>query len=308
MDYVAMGYIITNSLCFADGSRKDDLIGGSVLYAACGLRLWTDSCLIVASAGADFHDKYGEWFGRNGLSTEGIAIKTDHTVYQILKYRPDGVYDIDYPYGNEYGLVNFGSLRTLPEEVLQFSPGAKGVYVHMHPDNVFFGKIAEGRCKQGFRLMWEYLPSEAVADEKAFLKKFAGDLDLFSINYPESCELFGTDNEAELIEELKGLEIPLILFRVGERGLYTIAGGRHWFVPSVGSVGAVDPTGCGNCSTGAALYAYCEGYDPLMVGIMANVAASYNVLQYGPYPRFTEDTRREAMALAQQIYRKYGKN
>ena len=102
---------------------------------------------------------------------------------------------------------------------------------------------------------------------------------------------------------MKSLKIPLILFRVGEKGLYTIAEGRHWFVPSVGSETAVDPTGCGNCSTGASLYAFCEGYDPLMIGVMANVAAAYNVRQYGPYPLFDEKARLEALKMSEELYR-----
>ena len=66
----------------------------------------------------------------------------------------------------------------------------------------------------------------------------------------------------------------------------------------------VDPTGCGNTSTGGALYAYAEGYDPLMVGIMANVASGQNIRQYGVIQDFAK-AREEAQAQVQELYAKY---
>lgn len=85
------------------------------------------------------------------------------------------------------------------------------------------------------------------------------------------------------------------------RGSYALYGNTATFVPAVDIGRPVDPTGCGNCSTGSAMYAYTEGFDPIMTAVMANIAAAYNVLQYGPYPHFTEQTRREAVALAEKL-------
>lgn len=302
MDYVVAGNIITNAMIYPDGSSSEDIIGGSGLYALCGVRLWTDDCLLVSNAGADFYDKYGKWFVDNGMSVDGVSIMSDHTVYQILKYRPDGVYDIDHEFGDLYGICNYGYLRVRPEDILHHSEGAKGVYMQYHADRMFFERLLEGKRKMGFQMLWEYLPSLSVPDPLPLAREILKEVDVFSINYPESCGMFGTDNEEEVIRAMKELNVPLILFRVGERGLYAIAEGEHWFVPSIGRKAAVDPTGCGNCSTGAALYAYCEGYSPLMTGIMANVAASYNVRQYGPFPQFTNAIRLEAGELAQQMY------
>lgn len=62
----------------------------------------------------------------------------------------------------------------------------------------------------------------------------------------------------------------------------------------------VDATGCGNCSTAAALYCYCEELDPTKVEVMANISAAYNLLQYGPYPDITSEIRKEAQKLASE--------
>ena len=64
----------------------------------------------------------------------------------------------------------------------------------------------------------------------------------------------------------------------------------------------VDVTGCGNTSTAGACCAWCEGNDPIMTGIMANISANYNLRQIGPYPNFTDDVVREAHAFAQKLY------
>ena len=64
----------------------------------------------------------------------------------------------------------------------------------------------------------------------------------------------------------------------------------------------IDPTGCGNTSTGAVMWAWFEGYDPLMTCVIGNVVASYNVRQYGPFLDMSEDIRKEMLAKAQEIY------
>ena len=72
--------------------------------------------------------------------------------------------------------------------------------------------------------------------------------------------------------------------------------------PAPGPV--VDTVGCGNTSTGAALYAYAEGKAPLMVGIMANVASARNLMQFGVIPEF-EAIRDECRRQAQTLYQQY---
>ena len=121
--------------------------------------------------------------------------------------------------------------------------------------------------------------------------------DCFSINGNEAAKLFNIPraNEEDMINELMKLDVDFTWFRVGIKGAYAIKGNTAVFTPTILGENEQDPTGCGNSSTGAALYAYCEGYDPLMIGAIANVTSSYNVKQYGPYPHYTEEIRAQAM-------------
>ena len=89
-----------------------------------------------------------------------------------------------------------------------------------------------------------------------------------------------------------------------------ISDGKEYFVPMISTVASeleIDPTGCGNTSTGAAMWAFCEGYDPLMTCIIGNVVASYNVRQYGPYQDMSQKTRDEMLKIAEDIYKKEAK-
>ena len=102
--------------------------------------------------------------------------------------------------------------------------------------------------------------------------------------------------------------MPFILFRVGTKGLYSIADGKSYFVPCRRYNGSpVDPTGCGNSSTATGGMAFIEGYHPLMCGIMANLTAHYNVRQYGPVLHMTKDLRDEMWAAANEEFERLSK-
>jgi sugar/nucleoside kinase (ribokinase family) len=108
--------------------------------------------------------------------------------------------------------------------------------------------------------------------------------------------LFGGKNETETIKAISDLDVPCF-FRVGERGSYMILAGQSYFAPSVTVGPIVDVTGCGNASTAAALYGYCEGMSGERIAALANISAAYNLLQYGPFPSADRRVRTHALGL-----------
>ena len=130
-------------------------------------------------------------------------------------------------------------------------------------------------------------------------------MDLFSTNKPESFEIFGVSTVEEAIARYQALGMP-VYYRVGTKGAYMIEGTEVAYVPMISLVPheqEIDPTGCGNSSTAAAMWAYCEGFDLLKSCIVGNVVAAYNVRQYGPYPNLLEEDHQEMMAHVERIYR-----
>ena len=331
MKYIAEGSTITNRLLFLDGRVQTDIMGGGGFYAYTALRMCTDDCLFVSSVGKDFDDFYGAWFERNHCSKDGLYFRVEKTEYNELKYFPDGSY-IEYSiYGDKFTEEELQQMRKdgimyVPDQdpyvrenrslrvqdVTCFMDDAKGLYTSKElTDEVTEELLAhkQGGC----RIMWE-IPASVLNEVRDVyagggmegLKHYLRAVDILSINRNECALIFGVDTDREIIPMLKQLGIP-VYYRVGTDGAYMIAEGKDYFVPMISTVEKekeIDPTGCGNSSTGAALWAWCEGYDPLMTCVIGNVVASYNVRQYGPFLDMSQETREEMLHTAQEIYDK----
>lgn len=311
MDYE---YICAGNLIFDSKGMENsyygcqEYIGGPATFAYTGIRIWTDSVMQVSKTGADYETLFKPWAEHNQIETKGIQVVCD---------RANHLYGFMHAYGapkpevfdrhNLDAWQDFGYMKTTPEDIGRFTEGGgvKGVYIAQNCDSVFWKKLGQIKKRDGFKLMWEI---EGVWAEKQYLdlvKNVCCYADIFSINVAETRKLFDCESEEDCIRGLQTLPVDMTLFRVGERGLYVVTKKDAIYLkPAPGPV--VDTVGCGNSSTGGALYAYAEGEDPLMVGIMANIASARNIRQNGVIPEFysiREECRREAKALYEQ-YRK----
>ena len=332
MKYIAEGWTITNRLLFLDGRVISDIMGGGGFYAYSAVRMCTDDCLYVTSVGSDFDEVYGKWFKDNNCSKDGLFYQLDKTMYNDLKYFPDGSY-IEYSiYGEKYtdeqlqemrksGLVFLGkedpeelAKQVVPfEKVAPFMDDAKGIYTSQELNDKNVELMLEHK-KNGCKVMWEIPATSVELAHQVYkdggiegLKHYFRSIDILSINRNESSIIFEVEGDENIIPLLKALELP-VYYRVGIDGAYMIVDNKEYFVPMISTVPAdqeVDPTGCGNTSTGAAMWAWCEGYDPLMTCVIGNVVASYNVRQYGPYLDMSKKTRDEMMKISEELYEKY---
>ncbi len=331
MKYIAEGSTITNRLLFLDGRVKADIMGGGGFYAYTALRMCTDDCLFLSSVGKDFDDFYGAWFDQNRCSREGLYYRVERTEYNELKYFPDGSY-IEYSiYGDPFSEEELQTMRRqgimyVPdkdpevrknlvlnvEDITKFMDDAKGLYTSKPLNDEVSEELMKHK-QGGCKIMWE-IPASVLNDVNDIyleggieaVQHHLRAVDILSINRNECALIFGVDTDEKILPLLKELKIP-VYYRVGTDGAYMIAEGKDYFVPMISTVEKekeIDPTGCGNSSTGAALWAWCEGYDPLMTCVIGNVVASYNVRQYGPFLDLSEETREEMFKTAQDIYEK----
>ena len=200
-------------------------------------------------------------------------------------------------------------MKTDPDDIGRFTQegGIKGVYIAQNVDSVFWERMGKIKDRDGFKLMFEI---EGVWCEAQYLDMVQNAVkycDIFSINVQETRNLFGCESDEDCIAGLRTLPVDITLFRVGERGLYVVTKDEAIYLPPApGPV--VDTVGCGNTSTGGALYAFCEGKDPLMIGIMANIASAKNIAQFGTIPdlNISEECFRMADELYEQYRGKYG--
>lgn len=309
MDYIAAGNVMLDTVRFVDGSQSNrEHIGGPATFAYSGIRLFTDSVLQCSNVGADYADLFLPWIAKNKVDTRGIKVKCDHCNHSYLTYNPDGTYGGDHSIERHRTdwHQDFGYMKTSPEEIGEFTGkgGVKGVYLAQNVDYIFWEKLGALRARDGFKMMWEI---EAPSSYKKYMPAVQNALkstDIFSINVQEAQNLFEVEGEEACIAELQKLPVGITLFRVGKKGLYSVTPTQVFFVPSAPVDKEIDPTGCGNTSTGSALYAYAEGHDPLMVGIMANVGSAQNIRQFGVIPDFAA-VREQAFAQAKELYDAY---
>lgn len=289
--YIVGGNVMVDTVHFQDGRSNRDQLGGPSVFAFSGVKLWTDDCRLVCNVGLDFDRYFDSWIAHNGVDRSGIKYKTDRCNHSHLFYAADGSYgqgpQVDLRV-RMYSSEQMGYMKTSPEELGEHTGkgGVKGVYMAQNCDGLWWDRLGAIKARDGFKMMWEIEGSISEASEIERILHAMRYVDVFSCNNSEAARMFETEKEEELLCHLAALPVPMTLFRVGARGLYTIADGRWYFHPSVVFDSETDPTGCGNASTGGALWAYCENPDPIYVGTVANVTAAQNIRQYGVIPDF----------------------
>ncbi|WP_130863395.1 carbohydrate kinase family protein [Bacilliculturomica massiliensis] len=307
MEYLVGGYTMLNDIVFADGSSITNQLGGSV-FSAAGVKLWRDSVAYIGAAGEDFDRHYGPFFEANGIRTQ-VKKEFPHTLHYVMKYEPDGRWSETCKYGDEYEESAMSKSMLTPEMFAAFcGEDTRGIYLEASLSTEIVDHFSELKALMpNGKLMWEIATGDLTdpARREQVLSRIE-QTDIYSMNFNESRSFFGVETEEEALEAILRLEKPCF-FRAGTKGAYQIQDGTVSFLPSVGAEESVDATGCGNCSTAAALIGFAEGLSPLETLAMANVSAGYNARQYGPWPLVTEDVRREARAKMERLLASAGR-
>ncbi len=301
--YYCSGNIMTDQVMQPDGTLSDVHLGGPSVFAYAGVKLYDDNCCILANAGLDFDEIYGDWIRANNVDTSQIWRMVEHTHASVLVYHEDGSYEP----GRPHSPLNFGLCESNGK---RFGLACDENSVLYYPHDTFnwasWLNIWEAMEQKHFKFMWEIHANSCIPEQLDRIIKVLPTVDMFSINYNEMKTLLGSSTtEEEAIRWLQKYFGKFCILRVGSRGLYAIEADKATLIPSINSEIAVDSTGCGNCSTGAAMYGWMETGDAIMAGIMANIAAGYNVRQYGPYPKFTEKDREDSFRLAAELRKNY---
>ena len=292
MTYIISGCTLVDDIIYPDGRSVTGQLGGSI-YTLTGIKPYTDDVLFVTTAGPDFEQFYGDYYRRNGLSTAGVQSVLPHTRHNILAYDADGRWRENSKHGFDFELT-WGSVALIRAAYItaHASTSTRGIYLESAVREPVWRDLDAIRAAAPHaKIMWELQQSDCEAPSRhAAIRLLIQRVDVYSLNLPESLALFGTTSEAESLAAIIAIGIPC-LFRVGTRGAYMIQDGQAWYAPAYDLEATIDATGCGNCATGAALYGYAEGLHPLRTVIQANLAATLNARQYGPFPAFTTELR-----------------
>ncbi|MBC3517279.1 carbohydrate kinase family protein [Neobittarella massiliensis] len=294
--FMASGYVIIDDIEYADGKTIKNRLGGGAVFAMSGMKLWTDDVLSVNYVGEDFVDYFGGWFGKNNIPLEGNRVRAKYTIHYRLVYAENGTYVCVPTKENPEAYTE--KLRALMDpdmELLQpYLADCAGLDVLFSADEHLFREMDLYRQRYGFKVMWEYSDFRAASYNKIeTLFRCLRYVDMFSINGFESQELFGISDEMQLVSFFKKFPVP-VFFRVGEKGSYYIQDGKALFFPIIRAEGKADPTGCGNTSTSAVLWAYASGHSMKDIGLIGTITATINAQHMGLIGDYTPQLRQQA--------------
>lgn len=298
MDYVIATTVSSDEIHLPDGTVHENQPGSAGFYALAGVRVFTDRVAIAGGIGPEYLPRHGAWYRENHVSTDGLVLRAPVAPLNIITYNPDGS-RTDRP---NIGLEEFRNLDPTVDEVFRCCEGGcKGVYVFKALDRDYLDALIGGRLRYGYKLLWEISEDACCPENADVVESYLRDVDLFSINRSEAKLLYGVDDEAEAEARLAAASPNWVFFRRGAQGAHMLAGGRVYPCPSMQNIPVVDATGCGNASSGAALYGLCEGYGPQMAGTMGSSAAAVIIGQYGVPAHFTEAMTRQALQNAETL-------
>lgn len=297
-EYLAMGQIACDRILKENGEVTAARPGGAGFFGYTGVKLYTDSSALVTTTGENYIDHFGDWMQRNGASTEHIAVEADLCTCTTMQYRPDGSYG---PAGPQSGWEHTkavemrGFMIPRASQLDRAADGAKGAYVYTTDDMAQWKQIAATMERTGLQVMWEinHFPRNLERIKRVLQFPI-----MWSLNGFEAEQIFGIprENTSDMLWAISKITKIACYYRVGTDGAYMVTPKGVWHCPMIDPVGpSVDPTGCGNCSTGAAMYGLVAGHSLQQVLVMAAVAAGFNAAQAGPMPLI--DNKLRAMAL-----------
>jgi sugar/nucleoside kinase (ribokinase family) len=281
VSYLVVSTAVIDEIVLPNGITQNAVLGGAGVYALAGMKVWHDDVKIITGVGEDFLASQGEWFVNNNLATSGLIIKDKNTPHTKIQYFADGERTETPTFGSDH----YHRLMPSAADVSHHcSSETAGVYVFRGTDHVFWQELSSLKAQYNFKLMWELDASVAVPEMLPEVISVLGHCDVFSLNKQEAFTLFSVNQIEDAIAALQNLRLPLVFLRMGEAGATIITPENHYHIPTVPDVHVIDPTGAGNSSSGGVLVGYCQGHDPVKIGMMGAVSAAFCLAQYGPPP------------------------
>jgi sugar/nucleoside kinase (ribokinase family) len=286
---IIAGSVLIDTLAYADGSRRENVIGGAGLYALAGAALFSRSAILVSGAGADKDETYGPWMARNGLTETGLRIRDPHTPRNLLTYIDEHTRTEEPVFGHEH----FARLEPTAADIGHVIDGARSIYLFRNTEEAIWRGIAELKRQNDVVLLWEIALDACTPQERPRIETLLRLADGFSVNVEEAALIFRTRDLGRLTEMLRQLPVKTVFLRSGRRGSFVISKDAVTFVPSLPAA-PVDVTGGGNAYGGGALVGLAERRPPAVAAAMGTVAASFAIRQFGPPEAGSAETRAAA--------------
>jgi sugar/nucleoside kinase (ribokinase family) len=291
--------LIIDDVVLPDGRTHMATLGGSGVYGAAGMRVWSEAVGLVAKVGTDCDPRIFTALDRLGIDRQGVTTTAYATPRAWQLFEADGRRtEVPRAIPDAWYYNLHFSLRDVPDAYR----AARGWHMAERQARLL---AAARELTQSHRLavgLEPFLQAEPVQNRAEFLAPLP-DIAVFSPSYDEARALFPDLTPVQVLAQFATLGARLVALRMGAQGSLVQATdtGEIWHIPAY-PVPVVDHTGAGNAYTAALLVGWCETGDPLQAGLMAAVAASFMLEQFGPPA--TPPARSEAERRLAQLQRR----
>ena len=291
--YAVLGHLIIDDLVFADGSEVRGMLGGAGLYAALGAALVGERPAgLVSGVGRDLSRTALDRIAARRISTAGLTVAGEHTPRSRVVYDDDGA-RTETPL---LGPVHFRAMAPRAADIPAAWDSLRGVYLFAGTDPRDWEHVTAYAEATGCRLLWEIAADVCVPEHFDAVRALLGHVDIFSVNLAEARALCALTEPEDCVATLLKAGAARVGLRMGAAGALVADGREVWHIGAAPSGPVADPTGAGNCHSGALLAAFADTGDLEHTGRRAAAAASFAIEQHGP-PALSGRTGNELAAL-----------
>jgi sugar/nucleoside kinase (ribokinase family) len=303
--FLVFGQLTREYLLPAVGHPRLDVAGGSLLYAAAGLRVWESEVGLVGRVGNDYPRDWLNHCMARGFDTSGIRIMSrDLDVREFIAYSESFE-------ANRINPVSHFARRnmTFPKSLLGYQPPddkkkpdrESMLIVTDIPSDYLTARAAllcpmdlvtQTQLIAGMKLgsvhtfVLDPGPATMTRTARRELPALLNGVTAFLPSQEELCNLFWgeTYDLWKMAEGVSMYGCEYVVIKCGSRGqlLYDANNKRRWEIPAY-PARLADPTGAGDAFCGGFLAGYCKNYDPLEGVLYGNVSASLKLEGSGAF-------------------------
>ena len=287
------------------GTARLDVAGGSLIYAAAGLRVWESEIGLIGRVGNDYPREWLNACMARGFDTCGI-----HILPKNMDVREFVVYNESFEVCHVNPVSHFARHEmTFPKSLLgyqppddQKKPDKEGMLTVTDIPGDYQMARAALLCSMDIVTQTQLIagmkrgsvhtfaldpgPDSMMPAARRELPALLNGVTAFLPSQEELCNLFWgqTHDLWEMAEAVSMYGCEYVVIKCGARGqlLYDTNNKRKWEIPAY-PARLADPTGAGAAFCGGFLSGYCKNYDPLEGVLYGNVSASLKLEGSGAF-------------------------
>lgn len=326
--FLVFGNLTREFLLPSIGQPRLDVPGGSLLYAAAGLRVWESDVGLVGRVGNDYPRAWLNECKSRGLDTRGIKILS-----QNLDVREFVAYSENFELNTVNPITQFARREmTFPKSLLGYHrvedrkvDEAAKLLVTDIPEDYLSARAAlicamdlstQNQLIAGLKrgsthtFVLDPLLSNMTPSAKRELPAFLTGVTALLLSQEKLRNLFWgeTHDLWQMAEAISLYGCEYVVIKCGAQGqlLYIASSKRKVEIPAY-PARVADPTGAGNVFNGGFLAGYCKNYDPLEGVLYGNVSASLKLEGCGAFypldvlPGLAEARLNAVMGMAREV-------